>query len=96
MGLQGHRTYPAFLHFLLCITLASTYIAVVCAFVLWHAFEDPLRMVSLFAACAAAHQPPFCNKQDELMPLHGIFLTFYALVFALVIGSFYCYHLYLV
>ncbi|KAJ7213924.1 DHHC palmitoyltransferase-domain-containing protein [Mycena pura] len=73
----GHRTYPAFLHFLLCITLASTYIAVVCAFVLWHAFEDPLRM-------------------DELMPLHGIFLTFYALVFALVMGSFYCYHLYLV
>ncbi|KAJ7069427.1 DHHC palmitoyltransferase-domain-containing protein [Mycena amicta] len=73
----GHRTYPAFLHFLLCITLVSLYIAVVCGFVLWHAFSDPIRM-------------------NELMPLHGIFLTFYALVFSLVMGSFYCYHLYLV
>jgi hypothetical protein len=34
--------------------------------------------------------------QNELMPLHAIFLTFYALVFALVMGSFYGYHLYLV
>ncbi|KAJ7080554.1 DHHC palmitoyltransferase-domain-containing protein, partial [Mycena epipterygia] len=74
----GHRTYPAFLHFLLCITLLATYIAVVCGFTLWHAFEDPF------------------NMNDELMPLHAIFLTFFAVVFALVIGSFYCYHLYLV
>ncbi|KAF7314703.1 Palmitoyltransferase [Mycena kentingensis (nom. inval.)] len=73
----GHRTYPAFLHFLLCITLVSMYIAIVCGFILWHAFEDPIRM-------------------NELMPVHGIFLTFYALVFTLVMGSFYCYHLYLV
>ncbi|KAF7299792.1 Palmitoyltransferase [Mycena chlorophos] len=73
----GHRTYPAFLHFLLCITLVSTYIAVVCGQVLWHAFQDPIRM-------------------DELMPLHGIFVTFYAIIFALVMGSFYAYHLYLV
>ncbi|KAK7057205.1 Palmitoyltransferase [Favolaschia claudopus] len=73
----GHRTYPAFLHFLLCITLVTTYIAVVCATAVWHAFEDP-------------------SKMNELMPLHGIFLTFYAVVFTLVMGSFYAYHLYLV
>ncbi|KAJ6585391.1 DHHC palmitoyltransferase-domain-containing protein [Mycena capillaripes] len=73
----GHRTYPAFLHFLFCITLLATYIALVCGFTLWHAFEDPLHM-------------------NELMPLHAIFLTFYAVVFALVMGSFYGYHLYLV
>jgi palmitoyltransferase len=30
------------------------------------------------------------------MPLHALFLAFYAVVFALVMGSFYCYHLYLV
>ncbi|KAJ6582789.1 DHHC palmitoyltransferase-domain-containing protein, partial [Mycena sp. CBHHK59/15] len=73
----GHRTYPAFLHFILCITLLATYIAVVCVFALWHAFNDPMTM-------------------NELMPLHALFLTFYALVFALVMGSFYGYHLYLV
>ncbi|KAJ7367393.1 DHHC palmitoyltransferase-domain-containing protein, partial [Mycena albidolilacea] len=73
----GHRTYPAFLHFLLCITLLSIYIATVCSTAVWHAFEDPLHM-------------------NELMPLHAIFLTFYAVVFTLVMGSFYCYHLYLV
>ncbi|KAJ7256825.1 DHHC palmitoyltransferase-domain-containing protein [Mycena haematopus] len=73
----GHRTYPAFLHFILCITLLGIYIAAVCASALWHAFEDPGRM-------------------NELMPLHGIFLTFYAIVFALVMGSFYGYHIYLV
>ncbi|KAJ7630941.1 DHHC palmitoyltransferase-domain-containing protein [Roridomyces roridus] len=73
----GHRTYPAFLHFILCITLLATYIAVVCVTALWHAFSDPLLM-------------------NELMPLHALFLTFYALVFALVMGSFYGYHIYLV
>ncbi|KAJ6583986.1 DHHC palmitoyltransferase-domain-containing protein [Mycena vulgaris] len=74
----GHRTYPAFLHFILCITLLAIYIAVVCVFALWHAFEDPSAM------------------KNELMPLHALFLTFFALVFALVMGSFYGYHLYLV
>ncbi|KAF8214993.1 DHHC palmitoyltransferase-domain-containing protein [Mycena galopus ATCC 62051] len=73
----GHRTYPAFLHFILCITLLAIYIAAVCASAIWHAFEDPLHM-------------------NELMPLHAIFLTFYAVVFTLVMGSFYGYHLYLV
>ncbi|KAJ7439227.1 DHHC palmitoyltransferase-domain-containing protein [Mycena latifolia] len=73
----GHRTYPAFLHFILCITLLAIYIAVVCVFALWHAFGDPPAM-------------------NELMPLHALFLTFYAVVFTLVMGSFYGYHLYLV
>ncbi|KAJ7145248.1 DHHC palmitoyltransferase-domain-containing protein [Mycena filopes] len=73
----GHRTYPAFLHFLLCITLLATYISVVCSLALWDAFTDPFAM-------------------NELMPLHAIFVAFFALIFALVIGSFYAYHLYLV
>ncbi|KAF7364839.1 Palmitoyltransferase [Mycena venus] len=90
----GHRTYPAFLHFILCITLVSIYIAVVCASAVWHAFGDPLRMVMFTAPSHIALAYP--STQNELMPLHAIFLTFYAIVFTLVMGSFYCYHLYLV
>ncbi|KAJ3761493.1 DHHC palmitoyltransferase-domain-containing protein [Lentinula raphanica] len=37
----GHRTYPAFLHFLLCITLFAIYVAVLCAHALYYAFNNP-------------------------------------------------------
>ncbi|KAJ4482381.1 DHHC palmitoyltransferase-domain-containing protein [Lentinula aciculospora] len=37
----GHRTYPAFLHFLLCITLLAIYVAVLCAHALYYAFNNP-------------------------------------------------------
>ncbi|KAF5344891.1 hypothetical protein D9758_011592 [Tetrapyrgos nigripes] len=37
----GHRTYPAFLHFLLCITLLASYIAVIAAYSLYYAFTHP-------------------------------------------------------
>ncbi|KAF8073936.1 DHHC palmitoyltransferase-domain-containing protein [Lyophyllum atratum] len=37
----GHRTYPAFLHFLLSITLLATYLAVLSFSALWYAFNNP-------------------------------------------------------
>ncbi|KAJ3996689.1 DHHC palmitoyltransferase-domain-containing protein [Lentinula boryana] len=37
----GHRTYPAFLHLLLCITLLAIYVAVLCAHALYYAFNNP-------------------------------------------------------
>jgi len=37
----GHRTYPAFLHFLCCITLLALYIAVIAINALWFAFHNP-------------------------------------------------------
>lgn len=43
---QGHRTYPAFLHFLFCITLLATYIAIMCIFALVYAFNNPYVVVS--------------------------------------------------
>ncbi|KAK0207901.1 DHHC palmitoyltransferase-domain-containing protein [Desarmillaria ectypa] len=73
----GHRTYPAFLHFLFCITLLATYIAIVCIFALVYAFNNPYVV-------------------DETTPIHELLLAFAGLVFSLVIGSFFFYHVYLV
>lgn len=38
----GHRTYPAFVHFLLCITLLALYICIVSILDLVYAFTNPL------------------------------------------------------
>ncbi|KAI3616228.1 palmitoyltransferase pfa3 [Moniliophthora roreri] len=54
----GHRTYPAFLHFLFCITLLSIYIASICASGVYWAFQHPweadetmpLHAIALFFA----------------------------------------------
>ncbi|KIK69775.1 hypothetical protein GYMLUDRAFT_150783 [Collybiopsis luxurians FD-317 M1] len=73
----GHRTYPVFLHFLLCITLLAIYVAVLCANALYYAFNNPYAV-------------------DEMTPVHEILLTFAGIAFALVIGSFFSYHIYLV
>lgn len=43
---QGHRTYPAFIHFLCSVTLLSTYVAVISISALWYAFHNPLTIVS--------------------------------------------------
>lgn len=43
---QGHRTYPAFVHFLACITLLALYIAVISGSALLYAFNNPLDVVS--------------------------------------------------
>jgi len=73
----GHRTYPAFVHFLFCITLLASYITALCAHALYYAFNNPYAI-------------------DESTPVHEIILTFAGITFALVIGSFFIYHLYLV
>lgn len=73
----GHRTYPAFLHFLGSITLLALYIAVLSLSSLTFAFQHPLSI-------------------DEVTPVHELFLAAYGLIFAFVIGSFLCYHIYLV
>lgn len=40
--LQGHRTYPAFVHFLTCITAFSAYVATISISAVWWSFENPL------------------------------------------------------
>jgi len=73
----GHRTYPAFLHFLGSITTLAIYLAVMDFSAVWYAFNNPFGV-------------------DPTTPLHELFLGFYGMIIALVIGSFFCYHLYLV
>jgi len=73
----GHRTYPAFVHFLCCVTFLALYIAVVSIFALVFAFNNPFEV-------------------HEFTPVHEIGLAFAGVVFTLVVGSFWCYHLYLI
>lgn len=73
----GHRTYPAFLHFLLSITLLSTYIAVISISALWYAFNNPYTI-------------------NADTPIHELMLAFAGIVFSIVVGSFFFYHVYLV
>jgi len=40
----GHRTYPAFIHFLTCITLLALYIAAISIPALLYAFDNPLSV----------------------------------------------------
>ncbi|KAL0960801.1 hypothetical protein HGRIS_005817 [Hohenbuehelia grisea] len=73
----GHRTYPAFVHFLACITLLAVYIAAVAGHGLFFAFSNPFEV-------------------DENVPVHLLMLFFTGVVITLVIGSFLCYHFYLI
>ncbi|KAJ3570099.1 hypothetical protein NP233_g4624 [Leucocoprinus birnbaumii] len=73
----GHRTYPAFVHFLTCITFLAIYIGFVAGSALIYAFNNPLAV-------------------NEYTPIHEMALAFAGAVFTLVIGSFLCYHLYLI
>ncbi|TRM70305.1 DHHC palmitoyltransferase-domain-containing protein [Schizophyllum amplum] len=73
----GHRTYPAFVHFLISVTILATYIAVICVNALLFAFRNPYSV-------------------DDITPIHEISLAFYGIVITIVIGSFLCYHLYLI
>ncbi|KAK7468920.1 palmitoyltransferase for Vac8p [Stygiomarasmius scandens] len=73
----GHRTYPAFLHFILCITLLASYIASISAHAFYYSITHPYNV-------------------DEMTPVHELLLAFAGVVFTLVIGSFFLYHLYLV
>lgn len=38
----------------------------------------------------------YTTRQDETTPLHELFLAAEGIVFAMVIGSFACYHIYLI
>ncbi|KAF8158187.1 DHHC palmitoyltransferase-domain-containing protein [Crassisporium funariophilum] len=40
----GHRTYPAFLHFLCCVTLLASYIGIMAFHALWYAFNNPFAV----------------------------------------------------
>jgi len=40
----GHRTYPAFVHFLTCITLLAIYIGTVSSFAVYYAFTNPFKI----------------------------------------------------
>ncbi|KAL1719204.1 DHHC palmitoyltransferase-domain-containing protein [Schizophyllum commune] len=73
----GHRTYPAFVHFLTTVTLLAMYITVICSRALLFAFRNPYAV-------------------DDTTPIHEITLAFYGAVITIVIGSFLCYHLYLI
>lgn len=73
----GHRTYPAFLHFLCSVTLLATYVTVMSISALWYAFHNPFTI-------------------HEATPVHELILAFAGIIFALVIGSFFGYHVYLV
>jgi len=74
----GHRTYPAFFHFISCITLLSTYIGIISAHAFWWSLNNPTSV------------------PDDTTPIHELLLIAAGLVFALVVGSFTIYHIYLI
>ncbi|KNZ73199.1 Palmitoyltransferase ZDHHC15 [Termitomyces sp. J132] len=89
----GHRTYPAFLHFLLSVTLLALYIAIISIFALIYAFNDPYVMVR--HSLTIARQPVEIG-QDVNTPIHELFLAALGVIFSMVIGPFLGYHVYLV
>jgi palmitoyltransferase ZDHHC2/15/20 len=80
------------------VTLLATYIAVICIRGLIFAFSHPLVIVSLSFFFLGKQSRPLNNTvdQNELTPVHMLLLSFAGGAFALVIGSFLGYHIYLV
>lgn len=101
---QGHRTYPAFVHFLCSVTLLATYVGAVGANALWYAFDNPFAVVSSTSFARSSETVTkivlglyfILFKQHELTPVHELIITFAGIIFALVIGPFAAYHLYLI
>lgn len=95
---QGHRTYPAFLHFLCCITLFSLYVAVLSINALIFAFQNPLAIVrATIRHEYSLHMKGLTTmRQDATTPVHELFLSFAGIAFTLVVGAFFLYHVYLV
>lgn len=91
---QGHRTYPAFLHFLLSVTLLATYIGIMSVSAVWYAFNNPYTIVSR----VPDRTTPILirNGQNLNIPVHELILAFTGIIFSLVVGSFFFYHVYLV
>ncbi|KAF8621296.1 hypothetical protein AX15_007894 [Amanita polypyramis BW_CC] len=73
----GHRTYPAFVHFVCCVTLQAIYIGTISARAVWYSFNHVLEV-------------------DNFTPIHELCLSLAGLVFSLVMGSFFVYHVYLI
>ncbi|KAF8120586.1 DHHC palmitoyltransferase-domain-containing protein [Boletus edulis] len=83
----GHRTYPAFFHFISCITLLSTYICIVSTRAFWWSLDN---------ATLGPGEHTLQLRLDDATPVHELLLTAAGLVFAIVVGSFTIYHMYLI
>lgn len=64
---QGHRTYPAFIHFLTCITLLSLYIGVVSGMALIYAFNNPFAVVG-HVVSSELHYWLHCSERGHTVP----------------------------
>lgn len=91
----GHRTYPAFLHLLLCVTLYAFYLAGVNIEGLSYAFAHPLNLVSPTLISYKDFGAKIARTQDAQTPIHMLFLSFMGVVFGITIGAFFGYHIYL-
>src|SRR5262245_25005867 len=60
--IQGHRTYPAFLHFLCTITLLAGYIAIISARAVWFAFNNPYSIVSILDLLTSTYTRFYSNR----------------------------------
>lgn len=76
----GHRTYPAFVHFLFFVTLLAGYISVIAWRALYYTFTTPFSEAAM----------------DLKTPLHELGLALVGVIFSIAIGSFFAYHLYLI
>jgi hypothetical protein len=74
----GHRTYPAFFHFISSVTLLSTYICIISARAFWWSLHN------------------VTSVPDDAAPIHELLLTAAGFIFAVVVGSFTIYHMYLI
>lgn len=95
MCLQGHRTYTSFLHFLASVTLLAAYVGGVSISAVYYAFENPLSIVSTFDLPRVG---TYLNVivQDDQTPLHEMSLALGGIIFAMMIGPFLVYHMFLV
>jgi hypothetical protein len=89
----GHRTYPAFVHFIGCISALALYIAIISGSAVWYSFQNPSEIVSI-SRCLVCDRS--CQLQEETLAIHELLLTAIGTVFSIVVGSFFLYHLYLI
>lgn len=75
--------------------MLALYIAGVGCNAVWWSFNNPFEAVSTYSG---ANGSSVLNvyKQDEVVVIHELILSALGIVFTMVIGSFFAYHLYLV
>lgn len=96
-SIKGHRTYPAFIHFLTSATLLALYIATFSMRALLYSFNNPYGVVGhIIAFRIELFFAMLMKFQDEITPIHELILSAYGIVIALVVGPFAGYHFYLV